>query len=65
MSRTDFSPARWRKSSHSSQEGDQCVELADVGAVIGIRDSKNPSGPILELSRPAFAALLEAVRKTA
>ena len=38
---------------------------ADCGAVVGIRDSKNPSGPVLELTRPAFAALLDAVRKSA
>lgn len=82
MSSTDFSSALWRKSSRSSQEGDQCVELAlawqrsshsgqeggtcvelaDCGAVIGIRDSKDPAGPVLELSGPAFAALLEAAK---
>jgi hypothetical protein len=47
---------RWRKSSHSGGSG-ECVELARAGAV---RDSKNPSGPILTLTDlPAF---IDAVR---
>jgi hypothetical protein len=36
--------APWRKSSYSSGQGGNCVELAHVGAV---RDSKNPTGPVL------------------
>lgn len=40
----DLSEARWRKSSHSSGQGGECVELAYVGAV---RDSKNPGGVVL------------------
>lgn len=35
---------RWRKSSYSSGQGGACVELAFAGAV---RDSKNPTGPVL------------------
>jgi hypothetical protein len=36
---------RWRKSTLSGGENNACVEVADgLGAV---RDSKNPTGPIL------------------
>jgi uncharacterized protein DUF397 len=35
----------WRKSSYSSSNGGDCVEVAStLGA---LRDSKNPSGPVL------------------
>ncbi|WP_247662513.1 DUF397 domain-containing protein [Micromonospora sp. U21] len=38
--------ARWRKSSRSNQ--DNCVEVAtDPGDVVGVRDSKDPDGPVL------------------
>jgi hypothetical protein len=45
----------WRKSSRSSGQ-DTCVELAREGAV---RDSKNPSGPVLVLDT---AGLVDAVK---
>ncbi|MFC4854922.1 DUF397 domain-containing protein [Actinophytocola glycyrrhizae] len=41
-----MTPLRWRKSSRSSGQGGNCVELAHVGAV---RDSKNPAGPALRV----------------
>ena len=48
MSTVDFGGARWRKSSRSSGGGaEACVELAYVDSVTGVRDSKNPSGPVL------------------
>lgn len=48
----------WRKSSHSSSDGDQCVELASVGDTVAVRDSKNPTGPILILPRRALRTLV-------
>jgi hypothetical protein len=49
MSTVDFGGARWRKSSRSAGGGDQdnCVELAYVDSLAGVRDSKNPNGPML------------------
>jgi hypothetical protein len=36
---------RWRKSSFSGSNGGSCIEVA--GTLNAVRDSKNPSGPVL------------------
>lgn len=39
---------RWQKSSYSGNGGGDCVEVAlNLPNVIGVRDSKNPAGPVL------------------
>lgn len=38
----DLTGAVWRKASASSGNGGGCIELARVGDVIALRDSKNP-----------------------
>jgi Domain of unknown function (DUF397). len=58
----DFPSATWRKSSYSSEDGGQCVELADLTATIGIRDSKNPYGPYLSFSRTELTRLVDQVK---
>ncbi|WP_433662996.1 DUF397 domain-containing protein [Nocardia sp. CA-128927] len=46
----DLSNAAWFKSSHSSPDQD-CVEVAFLdGGTVGVRDSKNPTGPALAFS---------------
>jgi hypothetical protein len=52
----------WRKSSHSGEDGGQCVELADLAAAVGVRDSKNPHGPHLYFSRAELARLIGRVK---
>ncbi|MET9025201.1 DUF397 domain-containing protein [Nocardia sp. NPDC004168] len=45
--KTDLSGAKWFKSSHS-ESGGQCVEVAWLGNThVGVRDSKNSTGPAL------------------
>ncbi|MCK2242048.1 MULTISPECIES: DUF397 domain-containing protein [unclassified Crossiella] len=49
---------RWRKSSYSSGNGENCVEVAGSPDAVVVRDSKNQDGPELSFSRGAFAAFL-------
>ncbi|MFJ9674838.1 DUF397 domain-containing protein [Streptomyces sp. NPDC101221] len=52
----------WFKSSYSDNEGGACVEVAHCGA-IHVRDSKSaPTGPEFQVSAPAWAAFIAAVR---
>ncbi|GAA2975522.1 DUF397 domain-containing protein [Streptomyces fulvorobeus] len=46
----------WRKSSYSGDEGGQCVEIAAHPTAIHVRDSKNPEGPVLDLTPASWAA---------
>ncbi|WP_084337363.1 DUF397 domain-containing protein [Actinomadura oligospora] len=50
--------ALWQKSSYSGAEGGQCVEVAVLAPEVGLRDSKDPDGPHLHVTRPGFAELL-------
>ncbi|MFA3876474.1 DUF397 domain-containing protein [Streptomyces sp. MMCC 100] len=50
----------WIKSSYSTDEGPDCVEVAtpDESHVL-VRDSKNPTGPRLSLTPATWTAFLE------
>ncbi|HEY0699020.1 MAG TPA: DUF397 domain-containing protein [Micromonospora sp.] len=51
--------ARWRKSSRSNANGGACVEVADnLPGVVGVRDSKDPSGPALTFPPAAWRAFV-------
>lgn len=55
----------WRKSSYSSPDSDNCLEVLDTHpAGIPVRDSKNPTGPALLLPAPAWADFIRAVKHT-
>ncbi|MGB9046615.1 MAG: DUF397 domain-containing protein [Pseudonocardiaceae bacterium] len=48
MESPDFQSAVWRKSTRSGDNGGQCVEVAFLDEVVGLRDSKDRgSGPVL------------------
>ncbi len=56
------SPDRqWRKSSRSNGVGSNgdCVEVAFVDTGIAVRDSKNPSGPIMTVAESTWKAFLD------
>ena len=59
MTAPDFSSAAWRKSSHSGGQTGQCVEVAHLSGLIGIRDSKNPDGTKLAVRPDAFRSLVQ------
>ncbi|MES9535794.1 MULTISPECIES: DUF397 domain-containing protein [unclassified Actinomadura] len=54
--------ATWRKSSYSGGEGGQCVELASLDGSVGIRDSRDPSGPALRVGRDALGGLVGRIK---
>jgi hypothetical protein len=43
----------WRKSSFSGDTGN-CVEVAVSAGAVAVRDSKNPTGPVLEFPARAL-----------
>ncbi|MEV4255362.1 DUF397 domain-containing protein [Spirillospora sp. NPDC049652] len=58
-----FPAASWRRSSHSSAEG-QCVEVAGTSDGFAVRDSKDPEGPRLTLRPEVWDALSGALKAT-
>ncbi|MFD0357430.1 DUF397 domain-containing protein [Streptomyces sp. NPDC127110] len=58
MSNSDL---RWFKSSYSSNDGDNCVEVAACADTVHVRDSKVAAGPELALAPAAWVAFLGGV----
>jgi hypothetical protein len=53
----------WRKSSHSSAEGSNCVEVAELpGGGRAVRDSKDPEGPRLRFTPAEWQAFIGGVK---
>ncbi|MGW0208548.1 DUF397 domain-containing protein [Streptomyces sp. NPDC003233] len=54
----------WRKSSYSGGSGGSCLEVNDTTAPthVPVRDSKNPTGPAVVFSAPAWSAFLGALK---
>lgn len=63
MNRPDPAHATWRKSTYSGG-GNNCVEVADLGAVVAVRDSKDPDGPALTLHRSQWTAFVRTLKDT-
>jgi hypothetical protein len=63
MSRHELGAMTWIKSSHSDDDGGNCVEIAPgFPAAVPVRDSKTPDGPVLLLRRAAWAAFVTALK---
>jgi hypothetical protein len=55
----DLTGARWRKSSRSGSNQAACVEVAvNLPGVVGVRDTKDPSGPVLTFTSEAWRAFV-------
>ncbi|WP_345943457.1 DUF397 domain-containing protein [Streptomyces sp. SID8352] len=54
---------RWRKSSYSSANGGECVEVADgVPGLVPVRDSKDPSGAVVVFPMAAWVPFIAALK---
>ncbi|MGI5215686.1 DUF397 domain-containing protein [Plantactinospora sp. CA-290183] len=55
----ELTGAVWRKSGRSSGNGGACVEVADnLPGIVGVRDSKDPAGPVLAFAPAAWRAFV-------
>ncbi|WP_371481647.1 DUF397 domain-containing protein [Kitasatospora sp. NBC_00315] len=54
-------PVTWHKSSHSSDNGGNCIEVGSgIPGVLPVRDSKNPTGPALLFPAAAWQTFVTA-----
>ncbi|MDJ1135024.1 DUF397 domain-containing protein [Streptomyces iconiensis] len=61
--RPNLTAARWRKSSYSSAQGNECVEVADgIPGLVPVRDSKTPHSPALLLPAASWSAFVHSVK---
>ena len=58
-----FEDAAWRKSSRSGNSN--CVEVAVAEQMVGVRDSKDRGGPILEFGTSAWQAFTDTIGRGA
>lgn len=56
--------ARWRKSSYSNGTGGECVEVAHLGAAVGVRDSTRLDKPHIAVRRSAWSEFVSSLRAT-
>jgi Domain of unknown function (DUF397) len=53
---------RWRKSTYSSTNGGNCVEVGTAPRTVAVRDSKDPAGPALAFAPGHWQAFTCAVK---
>ncbi|QGN46098.1 DUF397 domain-containing protein [Micromonospora sp. WMMD558] len=58
----DLTQATWFKSSKSGPNCDNCVEVAYVTGAVGVRDSKDKSGPALIFSPGGWRSFVTGAR---
>ncbi|WRZ92193.1 DUF397 domain-containing protein [Streptomyces sp. NBC_01007] len=55
----DLTTATWYKSSYSGGQGGDCLEVADGHpALVPVRDSKNPLGPVITFGAAAWGTFV-------
>ncbi|MFE0105190.1 DUF397 domain-containing protein [Streptomyces sp. NPDC059009] len=57
---------KWRKSSYSGGSSDACLEVNDTTrpSHIPVRDSKNPTGPAIPFTAPAWTTFVDALKNS-
>jgi hypothetical protein len=59
----DLTGAMWRKSSYSSANGGNCVEVAgNLPGLVAVRDSKHPGGPVLVCTPAAWRSFAASIK---
>ncbi|MEE1940524.1 DUF397 domain-containing protein [Streptomyces sp. TRM 70361] len=58
LSAGDGSALEWVKSSHSSNDGPACVEVAATPGTVHVRDSKDARGPRLAFAPEAWSGFV-------
>jgi hypothetical protein len=58
----DMPGAVWRKSARSNAGGN-CVEVAETPDAIGVRDSKDPHGPVLAFDPHTWRGFVAGVKE--
>ncbi|MET9497525.1 DUF397 domain-containing protein [Streptomyces sp. NPDC006552] len=54
----DVAEQTWFKSSYSSGEGGQCLEVATGAETVRVRDTKDPARAVLDVTPPAWTAFV-------
>jgi hypothetical protein len=52
----------WRKSTRSSGNGN-CVEFADMGDSVAVRDTKDRTGPVLHFTATGWLAFIAGTKR--
>ncbi|PGH43768.1 DUF397 domain-containing protein [Micromonospora sp. WMMA1996] len=61
----ELTGATWRKSTRSSGNSGDCVEVADnLPGVVGVRDSKDRQGPALTFTADSWAAFVAYTKRS-
>jgi Domain of unknown function (DUF397). len=63
MGGADLNGLAWKKSAKSGPTGGNCVEVAALPSGVAVRDSKNPSGPVLLFSPDVWRSFLVSLRR--
>jgi Domain of unknown function (DUF397) len=53
---------RWRKSTYSSTNGGECIQVGTAPRTVAVRDSKDPAGPSLTFAPGRWQAFTRAVK---
>ncbi|MFD0884345.1 DUF397 domain-containing protein [Streptosporangium algeriense] len=63
LTSTGLSKAVWKKSSLSGNSGGNCVEVANLDAVVAVRDSKDPSGSVLNFTADQWSSFVGGIKR--